>query len=389
MKPKTKQPSKADTYGDQDMASIIAELNKQYGANTLVIASDVVKLGVDIIHIRTGCVALDLALGGGLPRNRITEIRGPFSSFKSTLSLTAVAAFQQQYPDGWAVYIDLERSFDPRYAQRLGVDLRRLVIVNPETGEQSVDVLNKLMTASLDMFVIIDSIAAMVPSAELEADVDKTQIALHARLVNRAMRIINARLKRALYDNSAPATTVVALNQLRSKAGVVFGNPETTPGGMGKDFFFSNIIRLQSSPSNADKKEQTVNGVKKMVNIRQVVTFNILKNKTGGPQHEQGEFVYNYQASDGCAAGSFSNAESLFQYGVFFNVIKVNAKGCYAYDRLAFKRESDFVNALRKDPGLMEELFDLTLDAIKMSNSPTAKPASKFAAADDDEEGAE
>jgi recombination protein RecA len=369
-----------DLSGMTDIAEVIATLRSRYGDNTLILGSEA--KGVKMAHVSTGSYALDIALGGGLPQNRIIEFRGQFSSFKSTISLTGAACFQKKHPTGFVVYIDLEKSFDADYAQKLGVDLDRLILINPDSGEQSINVLNDLMTSDFDLWIILDSVAALVPSAEIEGQMEDQFMGLQARLVNRAMRVVNSRLKRSLYDEKAPTTTLIALNQLRQKIGVVYGNPETTPGGLGKDFFYSVIIRFQSSTSNAIKGEVTNQGVKRTVLFGQLVTFKIMKNKCGGPQHEEGEFVFYYKDHEDYKAQTFANHESLFTLGVFHGVISVGSFG-FKFQHIVAKRERDFIKRLKgSSPALTRMLYTQLIQKV----NPKLKPALKFKAADTDED---
>lgn len=216
-----KDASTGEDYSGLSATELVVALNKKYGSNTLVLASEAT--GIEINHIATGSHALDFALGGGFPQNRIIEIRGPFSSFKSTISLCSTRNFQRKYPDGFGVYIDVEKTFGTKYAAKLGVDLDRLILVNPDSGEQGVNVINDVMKWEVPLWIVIDSVAALVPSAELDAQMEQQLMGQHARLIARMMRVVTSRMKRNLYSAEAPSTTVLALNQLRQKIGVMFG----------------------------------------------------------------------------------------------------------------------------------------------------------------------
>lgn len=349
---------------DMAIDEAIDALNKKYGSNTLIIASRA--KAIELRFISTGAYALDIALGGGFPENRIIEIRGPFSSFKSTLSLMSLRNFQKKYEDGYGLYIDLEKTFDRVYASNLGVDLDRLVLVNPDTGEQAIDLLNDLMKLSCPVWAIIDSIAALIPSAEVEGDMDQQFMGLQARLVNRAMRVLTARLKRNMYDEDAPPTTILALNQLRMKIGVMFGNPETTPGGMGKEFFYSTIVRLHASIAKEAiiMFEEERQGVKSIVRYGQRVDFKVLKNKCGGPQHEEGDFIFYEKPYDGYRRYTFNNAEALFHYGAFNEIIRLGPNG-YSYGGLVAKKRSKFVEKLKNNRGVMAQLCSDLIKAVR------------------------
>jgi recombination protein RecA len=345
-----------------DIDEVIESLNKKYGDNTIIRASEA--KGAEIKFIATGPYALDFALGGGFPENRIIELYGPFSSFKSTISLYTSRNFLRKYSSGVVIYIDLEKSFDPKYAKQLGIDLQRVLLVNADSGEQAVNVLEKLMQLSVPTFVVLDSVAALIPAAEIMSEAEQQHMGLQARLVNKMMRIATARLKRNMYDDSAPSMTVLCLNQLREKIGVMFGNPETTPGGKGKDFFYSTIVRVSSTKSNIIAKDEERNGEKHSVKYGQVVTFMVRKNKCGGPQHEEGEFRYHYRDYEDNKAYTFNNIDALFHYGAFHDVIQI-VQGRYTYRNISEKMEKRFKEALKKNPSVQLNLYHEILNAMR------------------------
>jgi len=371
-----KEKSAGLDLSDMSMDEIINVLNKKYGVNTIIRASDA--KGVEIKFISTGAFALDFGLGGGLPENRIIEIRGPFSSFKSTISLYAAKNFLRKYPEGIVIYLDLEKSFDRKYARRIGVDLKRVYIVNNDTGEQAVNVLDDLMQTKKDTLAILDSVAALIPAAEIVADFEQQHMGLQARLVNKLMRVATARLKRDMYDDDAPSMTLICLNQLRMKIGVMFGNPETTPGGEGKNFFYSTIVRLSSTPSNVISKEETRNGVKHDVKYGQTVTFKISKNKCGGPQYEEGEFIYWYKDYEGNLANSFNNLEALFHYGAFYDVIELDSSVGYTYKSISEKKESRFKERLANNPNAQVSMYREIIEAMRPSVKAVAATVAKI-----------
>lgn len=205
-----------------DMEEIVEQMNAKYGENTLALASEA--LGLKVRFISTGVYDLDFGLGGGIPENRLTELRGPFSSLKSTISYKVITNFQHKYEDGMAFFEDREHSFDPVYARRCGVDLTRLLIINSDSGEQAIDILADLISVrKRSILAVVDSVAALVPSAELESSAEQQFQGLHPRLVNKMMRILTSGMKRNLYDNEAPTITVLLTNQLREKTGVIYG----------------------------------------------------------------------------------------------------------------------------------------------------------------------
>lgn len=327
------------------VAEALTRINKHFGANTAVLGSSIGKQS--IVKTSTGILALDIALGGGLPQNRIIEFNGPFSSFKSGASLLSIAAFHRRFDKGLAAYIDVERTFDPIHARRFNVDLSRLWVINPDSGEQAVDAMNAIITMGVPLFVVIDSVAALVPTAEVEESVDRQMMGTQARLINRMMRVLVARMKRNLYDESSPPVTVLALNQIRNKIGVVYGNPETTPGGMGKDFAYSVIVRLSAQHSKAGKVSVTRNGVKRDVQVSQTIGFRVVKNKAGGPQHENGDFIFYERDSGENKAYTINNEWAAWYYGCFYGAITLKPGVGYSYGGIVAKREKDFIAKLR------------------------------------------
>lgn len=372
------KPEKAAKVSGIDLSAMsieeaIESLNKKYGLNTVIMASDAKTL---LRTISTGSYALDFALGGGLPETRLIEINGPFSSFKSTISLRTARSFQKKYPGdkGLVIYIDLEKTFDAKYAASLGVNLARVLLVNPDSGEQAVNLMDDLMQLPIAIFIIVDSVAALVPTAEIVSDFEQQHMGLQARLVNKMMRIATARIKRDLYNEDSPTCTIVFLNQLR-KTMIAYGNPETTPGGEGKNFAYSTIIRLSSTKSNHIEKEETRNGVKHKVKYGQVVTFKVSKNKCGGPQHEEGEFTYFYKDCDEGKARTFNNVDALFHYGAFNDVITFDATDGYSYRGISSKKESLFKQKLAADSHACRMLYREILQVVMNNEAKSVSDA--------------
>lgn len=349
-------------------------INRKYGIGSVFRASEGV--GMNLKYLPTGCYRLDFALGGGIPQSRMTEVYGGESAGKTTLLLSLIAQFQKKYPQGLAALIDFERSFDPRYAALWSVDLTRLLVVNPDDGEQGADMLNDMVQAPTDIFMGVDSIAAMTPISTLSVSADKAEVGVHARLVNRLMGKCNARMKRNLIEDDYPTTTVVFTNQLREKVGVMFGNPETTPGGKGKNFFTSVRLRLSSSGAADNKIEvdMTVGGVKKSVLVGRIVKFTIAKNKTGGTPFEDGEYRQFNKPHRGYAAWSFDNEDALFEYGRFhglitMKVLKAKEQPTFRYGTVSTKLPHKFVESLRADPDLAQQLYDELMIKVREFNA--------------------
>ncbi|MCD8294728.1 MAG: recombinase RecA, partial [Clostridia bacterium] len=211
----------------------IAQIEKSYGKGSIMKLGDVT-LNQDVDVIPTGCLTLDLALGiGGVPRGRIIEIFGPESSGKTTVALHIIA--QAQKAGGIAAYIDAEHALDAQYAKALGVNIDELYLSQPDTGEQALDICDALVRSSAVDVIVVDSVAALSPKAEIEGDMGDSHVGLLARLMSQALRKLTAITNRS-------RTCVIFINQLREKVGVVYGNPETTPGGKALKYFSS--IRL-------------------------------------------------------------------------------------------------------------------------------------------------
>ena len=227
------------------LEAALAQIDKQFGKGSVMRLGDEVRAPIEVIP--TGSIALDVALGiGGLPRGRVVEIYGPESSGKTTVALHAVANAQRQ--GGIAAFIDAEHALDPDYAAKLGVDTDALLVSQPDTGEQALEIMDMLVgSGSLDI-VVIDSVAALVPRAEIEGDMGDSHVGLQARLMSQALRKITGRL-------SQTKTTAIFINQLREKIGVFFGSPETTTGGKALKFYASvriDVRRIQTLKEGAD-----------------------------------------------------------------------------------------------------------------------------------------
>ena len=248
------------------LETAIAKIEKDYGKGTIMRLGDDISVNVEALS--TGSPALDLALGiGGIPRGRIVEIYGPEASGKTTLALHAVASAQKAGGD--AAYIDVEHALEPAYARALGVDIDSLLISQPDTGEQALDIAESLVRSGAVDVVVVDSVAALIPRVELEGEVGDTVVGALARLMSQAMR----RLAGAISKNNC---TVIFINQLRQKIGVMYGNPETTPGGLALKYYAS--VRIDVRRNETLK----VNG--EMVGNR--TRAKVVKNKVAPPFRE-------------------------------------------------------------------------------------------------------
>jgi recombination protein RecA len=331
------------------------QIEKKFGKGSLM------KLGEgaatdQIVAIPTGSLALDAALGiGGVPRGRIVEIYGPESSGKTTLALQIVA--EAQAAGGIAAFIDAEHALDPSYAARLGVDIDEILISQPDTGEQALEICDMLVRSGAIDVVVIDSVAALVPRAELEGEMGDTTVGLQARLMSQALRKLAGSLSRS-------DTTCIFINQLREKIGVMFGSPETTSGGRALKFY--STVRIDVRRIDSIKQGTEIVGNR--------VRAKVVKNKVAAP-FRQAEFDLMYGTG-------ISKEGSILDLAVEEAIVaKSGAWYTYGTERLGQGREAakDF---LRENPALRGEIegkvrAELGLPAVPGSDAPPAQPAAK------------
>ena len=245
-----------DENRSKALAAALSQIEKQFGKGSIMRMGDTDVAG-DIQAISTGSLGLDIALGiGGLPRGRVVEIYGPESSGKTTLTLSAIA--QAQKLGGIAAFIDAEHALDTQYAQKLGVNVSELLISQPDTGEQALEIADMLVRSGSVDIVVVDSVAALTPKAEIEGEMGDSHMGLQALLMSQALRKLTGNIKRT-------NTLVVFINQIRMKIGVMFGNPETTTGGNALKFYSS--VRLDIRRTGAIKKGDEVIGSETRVKI--------------------------------------------------------------------------------------------------------------------------
>ena len=256
-----------DENRSKALAAALAQIEKQFGKGSIMRMGDG-SIADDIQVVSTGSLGLDVALGiGGLPRGRVVEIYGPESSGKTTLTLSVIA--QMQKLGGTAAFIDAEHALDPQYAQKLGVNVSELLISQPDTGEQALEIADMLVRSSAVDVIVIDSVAALTPKAEIEGEMGDSHVGLQARLMSQALRKLTANIKRT-------NTLVVFINQIRMKIGGMFGSPETTTGGNALKFYAS--VRLDIRRIGAIKKGDEVVGSETRVKV--------VKNKVAPPFRE-------------------------------------------------------------------------------------------------------
>ncbi|CAL68189.1 recombinase RecA [Christiangramia forsetii] len=314
------------------------KMDKTYGKGTVMKMSDQVVVDVDAIS--TGSLGLDLALGvGGYPRGRVIEIYGPESSGKTTLTLHAIAEAQKK--GGIAAFIDAEHAFDRFYAEKLDVDIDNLIISQPDNGEQALEITDNLIRSGAIDIIVIDSVAALTPKSEIEGEMGDSKMGLHARLMSQALRKLTSSI-------SKTNCTVIFINQLREKIGVMFGNPETTTGGNALKFYASVRLDIRRSTQIKDSANNVM-GNKTRVKV--------VKNKVA-PPFKMAEFDIMY-------GEGISKIGEIIDIGVDYEIVKKSGSW-FSYEDTKLGQGRDAVKILLKDnPDLMEELEEKIKNAIK------------------------
>ena len=314
------------------------KLDKTYGKGAVMKMGDSAVEEVEVIP--TGSLGLDLALGvGGYPKGRVIEIYGPESSGKTTLTLHAIAEAQKK--GGIAAFIDAEHAFDRYYAEKLGIDIENLIISQPDNGEQALEIADNLIRSGAIDIIIIDSVAALTPKSEIEGEMGDSKMGLHARLMSQALRKLTGSI-------SKTKCTVIFINQLREKIGVMFGNPETTTGGNALKFYASIRLDIRRSTQIKDNNSSAI-GNKTRVKI--------VKNKVA-PPFKTAEFDIMY-------GEGVSKTGEIIDLGVDYEIIKKSGSW-FSYDDTKLGQGRDSVKTLLTDnPELMEELEGKIKEAIK------------------------
>jgi recombination protein RecA len=311
------------------LGAALSQIERQFGKGSVMRLGDSTIIR-DIEVISTGSLALDVALGvGGLPRGRIVEIYGPESSGKTTLTLQVIAACQRM--GGTAAFVDAEHALDPAYAKRLGVNVDELLISQPDTGEQALEITDMLVRSSAVDVVIVDSVAALTPKAEIEGEMGDSHMGLQARLMSQALRKLTANIKRS-------NTLVIFINQIRMKIGVMFGNPETTTGGNALKFYAS--VRLDIRRVGSVKNGDEVVGSETRVKV--------VKNKVA-PPFKQAEFDILYNEG-------ISREGEIIELGVLHNLVdKAGAWFSYKNQRIG-QGKDNARTFLREHPEIAQEI---------------------------------
>lgn len=326
---------------DKALEQVLNDIEKQFGKGSIMKLGDNTHMKVDVCS--SGCLSLDIALGvGGYPRGRIIEIYGPESSGKTTFALQAIAA--QQKAGGRAAFIDAEHALDPVYAARLGVNINELLLSQPDTGEQALEICEALVRSEAVSIIVIDSVAALVPQAEIDGEMGDSHVGLQARLMSQALRKLSGTINKT-------KTTAIFINQLREKVGVMFGNPETTPGGRALKFYSS--IRLDIRRNEQLKMGDGVVGNK--------TTVKVVKNKVAPP--------FKSAVVDIMYGEGVSREGEIIDLGVEANIIQKTG-AWYSYNGEKLGQGKENVKLLLKDtPELKDELeqkvreyYDISLD---------------------------
>ena len=338
------------------LATTIKQIEKEFGKGSIMRMGEGGRL--DVKSVSTGILPLDVALGiGGVPRGRIIEIYGPESSGKTTVALHMIASMQKL--GGTTAFIDAEHALDPVYAKNLGVNVEELLVAQPDFGEQALEIADELISSAAIDMVVIDSVAALVPKAEIEGDMGDAQVGLHARMMSKAMRKLAGVI-------SKTDTVAIFINQIREKVGVMFGNPETTTGGRALKFYSS--VRLEVRKAEAIKQGADVIGSRTKVKVA--------KNKVA-PPFRTAEFDIMYGTG-------FSRMGSILDMGVTLEIIdKSGAYFSYQGTRLGQGKENA-KKFLSNNPATADEIENKIRESLKKPSVGSEQPISIGKSIDDD-----
>src|SRR5471032_2405886 len=330
------------------LAAALAQIEKQFGKGSIMrMDSDAIQDDVQVVS--TGSLGLDIALGvGGLPRGRVVEIYGPESSGKTTLTLQVIAEMQKM--GGTASFIDAENALDPQYAQKLGVKVEDLLISQPDTGEQALEIADMLVRSGSVDVVVIDSVAALTPKAEIEGEMGEPQMGLQARLMSQALRKLTSNIKRT-------NTLVIFINQIRMKIGVMFGSPETTTGGNALRFYAS--VRLDIRRIGSIKRGEEVIGNETRVKV--------VKNKVA-PPFKTADFDILYNEG-------ISREGEIIEMGVNHRIVEKSG-AWYAYKGEKIGQGKDNTREfLRENPAMAQEIEQKIREAVGIAGGMPQAPA--------------
>lgn len=351
--------SKENAGKQKALNMVLNQIERTFGKGTIMRLGDATRMRVETIS--TGALTLDLALGGGLPKGRVVEIYGPESSGKTTVALHAVAEVQKE--GGIAAYVDAEHALDPTYAAALGVDIENLLISQPDTGEAALEIVDQLVRSAAVDIVVIDSVAALVPRAEIEGDMGDTHVGLQARLMSQALRKITGNIGKS-------GCTVMFINQLRMKIGISYGNPETTTGG--------NALKYYSSVRLDIRRIQTLKKGTEEFGIR--VKVKVAKNKVAPPfRIAEFDVIFGKGISTlGCIVDLAEETSVINRKGAWYS---------YNGDNISQGRDNA-IKFLEEKPEMLEEIRlkvreKLELGAVVSANS-VGQPSEEDE--DDDEE---
>lgn len=338
------------TERQKALETALAQIERQFGKGSVMKLGDA-SANINMEVIPTGALSLDIALGvGGVPRGRVVEVFGPESSGKTTVALHIIA--QSQKMGGTAAFVDAEHALDALYARNIGVDLDNLLVSQPDTGEQALEIAEALVRSNAVDIVVIDSVAALVPRAEIEGDMGDAHVGLQARLMSQALRKLSGAISKS-------RCTALFINQLREKVGVMFGNPETTPGGRALKFYSS--VRLDV------RRVETLKQGTEMIGSRTRVK--VVKNKVA-PPFRQADFDIMY-------GSGISREGSVLDVAAELNIInKSGAWYSYQDERLGQGREN-VKEYLRMHPEVTNEVEQKVREAVKLSGKLPVMPASK------------
>ena len=334
-----------NTEKDEALQKVLSDIEKQFGKGSIMKLGDSSHMELDVTS--SGSLALDISLGvGGYPKGRIIEIYGPESSGKTTLALHAIAEVQKE--GGRAAFIDAEHALDPVYAKSLGVDINELLLAQPDTGEQALEICEALVRSEAVKIVVIDSVAALVPKAEIDGEMGDSHVGLQARLMSQALRKLAGTINKT-------QTTAIFINQLREKVGVMFGNPETTTGGRALKFYAS--VRLDVRRSEALKIGENIVGNR--------TTIKIVKNKVAPP--------FKTAVVDIMYGEGISREGELIDLGSECGVLEKSG-AWYAYNGEKIGQGKENVKLFLKDhPDLEEEIEEKIREFYQISKKNNKK----------------